>query len=84
MRDNSDEKLKQFIPGPGQYDHSNVIGKDGPHKTISAKYSANLVEKELRSKPGPGTYEPNMSATLKASPNLRIGSSLRDDLAFKK
>jgi Sperm-tail PG-rich repeat len=53
-------------------------------KTIGAKYSANLVEKEIKSKPGPGAYNPNASVTLKNSPNMRIGSATRDDLAFRK
>jgi hypothetical protein len=51
---------------------------------MSAKYSANLIEKELKSKPGPGAYEPNTSATLRNSPNSKIGTSTRDDLVFKK
>jgi hypothetical protein len=51
---------------------------------MSAKYSANLIEKEIKSKPGPGAYEVQMNGTIKNSPNLKIGTAKRDDLAFKK
>ena len=37
QRENSEEKLKASLPGPGTYDRSSVIGRDGPSKTMGAK-----------------------------------------------
>ena len=51
---------------------------------MGSKPSENLIEKEIKSKPGPGMYDPNTENFLKKSPSTKIGTSLRDDLAFKK
>jgi hypothetical protein len=54
QRQNSEEKMKRSIPGPGAYDHSGVIGKDGPSKSIANKLNDTIEWKENNSKPGPG------------------------------
>ncbi|CDW84498.1 UNKNOWN [Stylonychia lemnae] len=84
QRDDSLGKLKKFIPGPGQYEPPEIIGKEGQSKSMGIKPTIDLQEKELKSKPGPGQYDPNPDAMLKNSPNLKIGTAKRDDLAFKK
>jgi len=40
--------------------------------------------KEQSYKPGPGNYEPNVFNVKKKEPAYKLGTSQRDDLAFKK
>lgn len=51
---------------------------------MGSKPSDNLIEKEIKSKPGPGMYDPNPENLLRKSPSTKIGSAVRDDIAFKK
>lgn len=44
FRVNSNEK--NGAPGPGTYDAKNIIGADGPSKSISFKPSIEIMEKE--------------------------------------
>eukprot|EP00347_Sterkiella_histriomuscorum_P006966 403350761 len=82
-REDSLEKLRKFIPGPGQYQQTDIMGKDGPSKSMGTKPLFDLQEKELQQRPGPGQYEPKL-VTLKNSPSLKIGTAKRDDLEVKK
>lgn len=83
-RDDSLEKLKSTIPGPGQYEQKNIIGTDGPAKSISGKTSSEVEIKEHRQKPGPGQYAPNFDYTCKQQPKIKVGTAPRDDIGFKK
>lgn len=38
-RQDSAEKLRAYIPGPGQYELKNVMGRDGPAKSMGSKPS---------------------------------------------
>ena len=51
---------------------------------MGTKPSIDSFEKEVKQKPGPGQYDPNLHAALKASPSTKIGTAQRDDLTFKK
>ena len=74
-RDDSTEKLKKYVPGPGTYDSGNIIGKDGPSKSMGIKPSTSPIEKEHHFKPGPGAYEPNPSVFLKSTPQFSVGTA---------
>lgn len=50
---------------------------------MGVKPAVNLEEKELLQRPGPGQYDPK-PVTLRNSPSLKIGTSTREDLDFKK
>ena len=43
--------------GPGAYEISPFIGKEGKSSSISPKLNDIFQEKESRNKPGPGSYE---------------------------
>lgn len=45
------------VPGPGSYEKSSIIGKDGPSLTICGKYANEIETREGRNKPGPGSYD---------------------------
>ncbi len=84
-RSNSDGKghsssptLRLNVPGPGTYNLKQVVGNEGPKRSLAGRFKVDLTAKELGYKPGPGQYSPNASFSAKASPNYRIGSSLRE------
>ena len=45
-RTNSAEKNTRYIPGPGAYANRNIIGADGPSKTISSKLKDTSISKD--------------------------------------
>lgn len=65
------------MPGPGTYELKNIIGNEGPMKSLSNKYKVDLAAKEKSLKPGPGDYEPEIKAVVKSSPTYKMGSSTR-------
>lgn len=46
------------------------------------KYTPHVKEQAF--KPGPGSYNPTMSKTMRHDPAFKIGSEVRKDLAFEK
>lgn len=81
--DSSTSKLKR-IPGPGSYALPNLIGKDGPSKTMGGvnRYSPELKE-QLR-KPGPGAYDGDVLKTRKQDPQYKLGTGKRIDHDFNR
>ena len=49
--------MKNLGIGPGSYEATNILGKEGLHNTISIKLNDNFIEKESRNRPGPGSYD---------------------------
>ena len=80
-RDDSNERSKTNLVGPGAYEIKPVIGAEGRKNSISPKLNENFRERESRNKPGPGTYETLSSSTanLKAAPAYKIGTAKRND-----
>lgn len=76
---------KQNLTGPGAYETIAYIGNEGKKNSISPKLRDNFKEKESRNHPGPGQYEFTAStATLKAAPAYKIGTSIRHDSVTKE
>ena len=69
------DRGRPMTPGPGQYQHKVIIGKDGPKITMSARPMTSKSEANLV--PGPGQYNSVTSNRLK-SPSYRIGTEKRD------
>lgn len=57
-------KQKQ-MPGPGTYALPQMIGNDGPSKTLHATLSYSPEAKEAAKKPGPGAYDGDVLRTRK-------------------
>ena len=74
----SSPTLRLIVPGPGTYDIKQIVGNDGPKKSLAGRFKVDLVRKELDYKPGPAQYSPSASFSQRTSPNYRIGSSLRE------
>jgi hypothetical protein len=74
----SSPTLRVNVPGPGTYEIKQVVGNEGPKRSLAGRFKVDLTSKELAFKPGPGQYSPTANASLKSSPNYRIGSSLRE------
>jgi len=77
-------KANKFVPGPGQYMSRSFVGAEGSKISMRAIISLDPSEKETKSKPGPGAYEPNFSSTKKKYMQTKFGSEKRNDLAFEK
>ena len=45
---------KTTVPGPGEYEFKQIIGRDGPRNTIAARFLLDMQAKECSVKPGPG------------------------------
>jgi len=80
-RDDSNEKSKTNLVGPGAYEIKLVIGAEGRKNSISPKLNDNFKERESRNKPGPGSYDTltQSASNLKAAPAYKIGTSKRND-----
>ena len=74
----SSPTLRVNVPGPGAYEIKQVVGNEGPKRSLAGRFKIDLVSKELSFKPGPGQYSPSGNVSQKTSPNYRIGSSLRE------
>jgi len=59
----------------------NFVGSEGSRISMGAHLSIDLTEKELKAKPGPGTYNPDFSVTKNKALHVKIGSEVRKDLA---
>lgn len=75
--------LKPLVPGPGAYEIKGVIGNEGPKRSLAGRFKIDLQAKELLSKPGPGQYTPQVSYSVKQSPNYKIGTSVREKYYLK-
>lgn len=71
-------------PGPSGYQLGSIMGNDGPKNSMHATIDYSPEKKENKQKPGPGTYNDNMSATKKREPGWKLGSAVRNDLESKK
>lgn len=79
-RDDSLEKSKAHLQGPGAYEIKPMFGNEGRKNSISPKLNENFRERESRNKPGPGSYDTlNSTTTLKQAPAFKIGTSKRND-----
>ena len=72
------------VPGPGTYAAKEIIGRDGPSKTMGSKEHYSPERKEGKLKPGPGNYNPSTNYSRKKEPAFKIGSEIRKDLQFEK
>jgi hypothetical protein len=57
----SSPTLRLIVPGPGTYDIKQIVGNDGPKKSLAGRFKVDLVRKELDYKPGPAQYSPSAS-----------------------
>lgn len=76
-------RLKPLNPGPGAYEIKGILGTEGPKRSLAARFKIDLDAKELGMKPGPGAYTPVVNLAVKASPNYKIGTSLREKYYLK-
>lgn len=65
---------KSIAPGPGNYEIGDIVGKDGPSKTMHSTIQYSPERKEGSFKPGPGQYNPDLLKTRKKDPAFRVGS----------
>jgi len=71
-----------YSPGPGAYNHKEVVGKDGPSKTMSSRRPESA--RSFLNSPGPGQYTPRREFSAKKSPQFSIGNQKRGgDLGLK-
>lgn len=76
--------VRSSAPGPGQYREKYATGVSGPRYSMGQTLEWNSHAKEQRLKPGAGNYSPETRFTKKMQSAWKIGSSERQDLAFKK
>lgn len=50
----SSPNLRLNVPGPGAYNIKQVVGNEGPKRSLAARFKVDLTAKELGFKPGPG------------------------------
>jgi hypothetical protein len=50
----SSPTLRLNVPGPGAYEIKQIVGNDGPKRSLAGRFKVDLVSKELAFKPGPG------------------------------
>lgn len=74
----SQSPSRLLVPGPGAYNIKQVVGNEGPKRSLAGRFKIDLAAKELNYKPGPNLYTPSTTFSAKTSPNYRIGSSLRE------
>ena len=74
---------KTAYPGPGSYTAKNYTGKEGPSKTMHSTLNYSPRDKEMKGKPGPGTYRHERNMVLPKANAWKIGSAVRRDLNFE-
>lgn len=90
MRFGSEKRKVQEVeilkknPGPGEYSLPDIIGKDGPSKSISPSKRFIPEIWDSVSLPGPGNYNPDASIILKKEPSFKLSTSKRHDVIFEK
>ena len=67
----------KYAPGPGAYASPGLIGKEAPSKSMSPKLDDPYFEKNARSVPGAGCYNPNVNVMMKTAPVFGFGTSTR-------
>lgn len=72
-RDDSLEKSRLSIPGPGAYSYLNTIGRDSPSKSFGGKAGELLEVKEQKRIPGPGAYDPHYERLKRNESGFKIG-----------
>ena len=65
-------------PAPGTYEAKNIIGSDGPSKTMGPRLKEIFKTRLDKLNPGPGQYDINARA-MKTAPNFGFGTSKRED-----
>ena len=71
----SENKTALANPGPGSYTIDRDLGAYAPKYSLSPKRESDITR--VKKIPGPGSYNPNNSITVKASPGIRFGRSQR-------
>ena len=78
-RDQSNSKT-QLMPGPGQYQAPQRIGKEGHSPSLHKKLSYCGIMNTTNNSPGPGAYAIHLNNKKKA-PAYKLGSEMRDKSA---
>jgi hypothetical protein len=67
------------VPGPGNYKLKDIIGSDGPSKSLGHAFSeSEFALRPKRGLPGPGQYNPNTELFRKSLPSIKFGTESRD------
>ena len=69
--------MKQNRPGPGAYDIRGLTGSETQGRTLASKLNAAKTSNNFN--PGPGSYTPMFSQSIKANPGWKIGTSTRGE-----
>jgi len=56
-REDSAEKSKTTLLGPGAYESRSFVGNEGRKNSLSPKLDVNFKIRESRNLPGPGSYD---------------------------
>lgn len=70
-------------PGPGTYAITGEMGKDSPSYSCSPKRE-NEINRIKEKAPGPGSYNPDSSFSLRSFPRYKFGSWQRISVDFSK
>ena len=80
---NYQNKTILFNPGPGTYAIPSDIGRESPSYSLSPKRENNITRVKGKV-PGPGSYNPDSSFSLRAPPNCKFGSGQRISVDLSK
>lgn len=75
-RDNVASIGRVVSPGPGAYNHKEVVGKEGSRRSMLGRRPDSAPAS--RQTPGPAHYSPKREFSAKRNPQFSIGTSIRD------
>lgn len=67
-----------YVPGPGQYNKEDEIGKGGPQVSMKFRPQSATMNKHQLDIPGPGSYNPNVGVVKHQTPGAKMGTGKRD------
>jgi hypothetical protein len=83
-RDSGENIKAKNFPGPGNYQLKPLVGNEGLKSSMHRTIDYKPENKEQSYKPGPGNYNPNINASIRAEPAYKLGTSSRIDLQSSK
>ncbi len=69
--------LKKVAPGPGTYELKGITGSESQGRTLATRLNGSKTTNCFN--PGPGSYTPGYTQSIKKEPGWRIGSSTRGE-----